>query len=74
MGAEPYQVEMGGVGLAVNQHEVGADMAIAVILPRTRQGVVPLARIERPVGGQFGNDPLQLRVQRFAEPASFLGL
>ena len=71
MGAGPHQVEMLGVGFAVDQHKAGADMAIAMIFPRTGEGMVPVARTERPVGGQFGNDPLQFRVQRFAEPASF---
>jgi hypothetical protein len=40
MRPQTHQLKTGLVRLAVDQHEVGPDMAIAVITPLTRQRVI----------------------------------
>ena len=65
---------MKAVRFAVDQHQVGAEVAVPVVLPRTRQGVVPVTRGQRPVGGQFGDGFQQAGVQSPAESALFLAL
>ena len=71
MGAEAYQIEVNAVRLAVDQHKVGAEVAIPVVLQRTGQGVIPVARGQRPVGGQFGDGFQQAGVQSPSEPSLF---
>ena len=52
MGAEADQFEAVGVGFAVDQDEVGADVAVAVVGPVAGQGVVDVAAGE---GGLASN-------------------
>ena len=40
MRAKPHQFQTVGVGLAVNQHEIGPDMTIPMIVPLPGQRVI----------------------------------
>ena len=56
MRAETHEIEMFGVGLAVDQNQVWPDVAVPVVLPLPAERVVAMARRERPVLRQFGHD------------------
>ena len=71
MGAEADQFEAVGVGFAVDQDEVGADVAVAVVGPVAGQGVVDVAAGEWGVGEQQVNQFGQERSQFFAQGFGF---
>ena len=50
MGAEAYQIEMIRIGFSVDQHEVWADVTVAVVLPLTGQLMVVIASGQVTVG------------------------
>jgi|RhiMetdeSRZDD1v2_1073273.scaffolds.fasta_scaffold383566_2 hypothetical protein len=52
MRAEPHELERVGVGLAIDQHQVRADMAVAAIVPGAAQRVIAKARRQRRVGAK----------------------
>ncbi len=54
--AEAHEIEMFGVGLAVDQNQVGADVTVPVVFPLPARCVVAMAGRERPVLRQFGHD------------------
>ena len=56
MRSQPHQLKPLCIGLAVNQHQVGLDVAIAVVFPITGQCVVPVLFLERQIIGQCLND------------------
>ena len=72
VGAETHEIEMSGVGLAIDQDQVGPDMTVPVVLPGPRQGMVEMAPSKRPVGRKVGDDVSELRVEGFGEPALLL--
>ena len=56
MGAQAHQVEMAGIRLAVDQNQIGPDVAVAVIFPRPGQGMIVTALRQSTVGRQVGHD------------------
>ena len=68
--ADAHQIEVFGVWLAVDQHQVGADMAVPVVLPLPAQRVVAVARRERPVFCQLGHNARKLGIDGPGEAAS----
>jgi len=57
-----HEIQVPGGGLAVDQDEVGPDMAVPVVLPLPAKRVVAVARRERAVSRQFGHDTGKLGV------------
>jgi hypothetical protein len=53
MGTKPDKLEGPGIRLAVNQDEVGPDMAITMIVPLAAEGMVKIAVRQRLVLGQL---------------------
>jgi hypothetical protein len=71
VGAEAHQFETFSVGLAVDQDEVRADVAIPVVLPFSGKRVIDLARRERRIDHQkLKGFPKQI-VEFLAEDAGF---
>lgn len=68
VGAETYKLEVVGVGLTVNQEQVGADMALTTVLPLLGQFVVLIALWEGCVGGKqrdgLGKEDVELGANR----------
>lgn len=64
MRAEPHQAQRVGVGLLVDQHQVGLDVAIPVILPVPGQRVVAVPRFQRLVAGERDQDGHQVGIER----------
>ena len=64
MGPQTNQQQGLGVGLPVNQHQVGLHVAVAVIGPFTAQRVVAVSGIQRSIVDQGVEDGSQARVQR----------
>ena len=56
MRAQPHQLKPLRIGLAVNQHQIGLDVAVAMVFPFTGQGVVSVLFFERQIIGQCLND------------------
>jgi hypothetical protein len=56
VGPNPDQFQSLIVRLAVEEHKVGPDVAIPVILPFVHQWVIPVTSLERPIGGQDAHD------------------
>ena len=56
--AQAHQVEMFVVGLAVDQHQVGPDMTVPVVLPLPARRVVAVGTVFR----QFGHDTGKLGI------------
>lgn len=50
--AEPHQAQRVGVRLLVNQHQVGFNVAISVILPVPGQRMIAVPRFQRLVAGK----------------------
>ena len=70
--AETHQIEMFGVGLAVDQDQVGPDVTVPVVLPLPTERVVAMARRERPVLGEPGHDIRKLGIDGPGEAALLL--
>ncbi len=68
--AKPHQIGMIGVGLAVDQYQVGPDMTVPVVLPLTAKRVVPMARRQRPVLRKIGHDMRQFGIDGPGETTS----
>ena len=52
MQPEPNQAERAGVGLLVDQHEIGFHVAIAVVPPLAAQPMIVMPGLQRTVVGQ----------------------
>ena len=74
MRPEAHQSQRAGVGLLVDQDQVGLDVAIAVIGPLTAQCMVVAARGERLIGGQGLDEGRETGVERGPMPALRLPL
>lgn len=46
MGTKAHQLKCILIGLAVNQDQIGSQVAIAVVFPFTRQRVVPKTSVQ----------------------------
>ena len=53
MRTETHQIDRNIVGEAIDQHQVGLDMAVAVIFPVPGQGVVVMSLLQGLVGHQL---------------------
>ena len=71
MRAEADEFEAVAVGFAVDQDEIGADVAVAVVGPVAGQGVVYVAAGEGGVGEQQVNHLGQERIQFFIQDPGF---
>ena len=71
MGAEADEFEAVVVWLSVDQDQVGADVAVAVVGAVAGQGVVDVAAGEGGVGGQQVNHFGQERIQFFTQEPGF---
>ena len=60
------------IGLAVDQDQVGVDVTVPMIFPRSGQRVIAMASVDRPVGSKVGQDVYELRVEGLGEPALLL--
>ena len=56
MRAQPHQLKPPRIGVAVNQHQVGLDVAITVVFPFTGQCVVSVLFFKWQIIGQCLND------------------
>ena len=56
MGTQAYEVEVVGIRLAIDQHQVGPNVAVAMVLPRPGQRMIVMALRQGPIGGQIGYD------------------
>ena len=56
MRAQPHQLKSLRIGLAVNQHQVGLDVAIVVVFPLAGQEVVSVLFVQRKIIGQRVDD------------------
>lgn len=56
MGSEAHESKGLGVGLLVDEDQVGLDVAVSVVAPVAAQGVVVMPAAEGPVGGQGFHD------------------
>ena len=56
MRAQAHEFKAVGVGLAVDENEVGPYMAVAAIVPFTGQWVIEIPARQRCVGGQQVHD------------------
>ncbi len=74
MRAEPNELERRVVGLAVDEQEIDADVALAAVVPVTRERVVPVGGGERVVAGEGGQDWAQEGIETAAEDALRLAL
>lgn len=72
MRAEAQQFEAFSVRLAVNEDQIGADMAVAMIVPFANQGMIDVTRWQERVGRQNVDRLLEERVEFLAEGAGFL--
>ena len=43
VGTEAHEIEISGIGLAVDQDQVGSDVAVPMVLPLTGKRVVAMA-------------------------------
>ena len=67
--AEAHQIEVSSVGLAVDQHQVGTEMTVPVILPLPAERVVAVPRRQWPVRRQLGHDMGKFGIERPGEAA-----
>jgi hypothetical protein len=72
MGTEPHQLQRVVIGLAIDQHEIGAHVAVAVIVPFPREGMIMITGWQGCVGGEHVDDFSQQGVQPSAVPAFLL--
>ena len=67
--AKPHQIEMIGVGLAVDYRP---DKTVPVVPPLTARRVVPMSRRQWPVLGKIGHDVRQFDIDDSGETTSLL--
>ncbi len=65
--AEAHEIQMIGVWLAVDQHQVRPEVTVPMVLPSPGEGVVAMARCERPVLRQVGYDTGEIGVKSLGE-------
>ena len=70
--AETHEIEMPGVGLAVDQDHVGPDVAVPMVLPFTGKRMVAMARRERPILRQVGQNTCKVGIKGLGEAAFLL--
>ena len=63
VGAQSYKVEMVGIRLAIDQDEIGPNVAVAMVLPRPGQRVIVMTSQQGPIGCQIGYNVLDLKVE-----------
>lgn len=72
MGTQPHKLQRVVANFAIDQHEVGPDMAIAMILPVAGQRMISAAFRQRLIGRQKVEDRAQKAVHFLAElPCQF---
>ena len=74
MRAKAHQAQRVSIGLLVDQHQVGLDVAIPVILPVPGQRVVAVPRFQRLVAGERDQDGQQVGIKRGPVPPFRLAL
>ena len=74
MRAEPDKLQAHVVRLAVDQDQVGSDVAVAVIAPLAAERVIEISPRQRLVLGQHSDGFEQLGVEAFAVPSGFFAL
>ena len=52
MSAQPHQLEGVGVGFAIDEHQIGMDVAVSMALPLATEAVVHIASRQVGVGDQ----------------------
>jgi hypothetical protein len=67
MRAEPDQFQAVVIGLAIDEHKIGSDVAIPMTLT-VDQCVIPIARIQRAIGCQDSHDCIKLGVELSGVP------
>ena len=72
MGAKTHQIKMVFIRLAVEQYQIGTNMAVAVILPWSDQRMIVIAPGQDLVVRQSGHSVPEVGIQRLGEPAFFL--
>ena len=72
--AESCQSEGVGVGLAVDEQQVGLDVAFPIACPITRKVVIAVADIQGRIGRQRDQNRLELFIERGAVPTFGLPL
>jgi hypothetical protein len=60
MRTKPYELQAVGFGLAVDQDQVGLDVAVPVIVPLAFERVVDILPVERLIHRQSPNDRPQI--------------
>ena len=71
MRARTYQIEMVRIRFPTDGHQVGTNVAVAVILPLSDQRMIMVAPRENLVGHEGGQDVAEIRIQRLGETALF---
>lgn len=74
MRTETHKFQDLGIWFSVDQHEIGFDMAIAVIFPGTGKCMITVLFRQGLVGGQNHNDRQQVLIKRSAVLASCFAL
>ena len=72
MRAKAYEIEIPVIGLSVDEDRIGTNMAIAVVLPGTDQGMIVIAPWKNPVCGERGHDAREVRLESLRESALLL--
>lgn len=72
MGTEAYKLKIRVVRLALNENEVGPDVAVAMITPLARQRMIEGATGQGPVRGEHVHDLHQQAVELLAVPSRLL--
>ena len=67
--AQTRKIKVIAIRLATDQDQVGPDMAVPVILPRTGQRMIPVPRGKRPIPGNVGQDICKIIIRRLCEAA-----
>lgn len=66
MGAETYELQDGVVGFSVNQHQIRLYVAIPMVYPVARQGMVAVFRVQWLVGRQRPDNYNKIILKNFA--------
>lgn len=63
MGTEANEIEMSGIGFAVDQDQIGSDVAVPMVLPLTGKRVVAVAWSQRPIFRQLGENARKISIK-----------
>ena len=74
MRTETHQVEGFRIRFAIDQHKVGSDVTVTMILPFPNQGMIVMTLRERLIGDEHGNHPDQVVIERLAMLALIFAL